>query len=211
MTFELTSFVFWRYDYASCQTIISWLPLRKATGVVESFGCLIIFYIGLKCHFNYFVLYIYIYIYIWNTNWSSERPFQKHINPIEYIQWREFSTTPAVFICGTTSTDEYRRCGGKFGSLYIFYWIKVFLKSPFAVSLSVLFITIQYAVFRKSIRTFYVQLYIYIYIAYDGSIILGTAQNIARTNYTRIKFNFRATHYPTSTTHPTIMYIYICS
>ena len=32
--------------------------------MVESFGCLIIFYIGLKCHFNYFVLYIYIYIYI---------------------------------------------------------------------------------------------------------------------------------------------------
>ena len=30
--------------------------LRKATGVVESFGRLIIFYIGLKCHFNYFVL-----------------------------------------------------------------------------------------------------------------------------------------------------------
>ena len=31
--------------------------------MVESFGCLIIFYIGLKCHFNYFVLYnIYIYI-----------------------------------------------------------------------------------------------------------------------------------------------------
>ena len=31
------------------------------------FSCLIIncsfFYIGLKCHFNYFVLYIYIYIY----------------------------------------------------------------------------------------------------------------------------------------------------
>ena len=34
--------------------------------MVESFGCLIIFYIGLKCHFNYFVLYIYIYIYIYD-------------------------------------------------------------------------------------------------------------------------------------------------
>ena len=35
--------------------------------------------------------------------------------------------------------------------LYIyFYWTKVFLKLPFAVSVSVLFITIQYAVFRKS-------------------------------------------------------------
>ena len=32
--------------------------------MVESFGCLIIFYIGLKCHFNYFVLYIYIYSYV---------------------------------------------------------------------------------------------------------------------------------------------------
>ena len=49
----------------------------------------------------------------------------------------------------------------------------MFLKLPFAVSLSVLFITIQYAVFRKSFRTFYVSLcisdlciYIYIYI-YD--------------------------------------------
>ena len=34
----------------------------------------------------------------------------------------------------------------------------MFLKLPFAVSLSVLFITIQYAVFSKSFRTFYVSL-----------------------------------------------------
>ena len=40
----------------------------------------------------------------------------------------------------------------------------MFLKLPFAVSLSVLFITVQYAVFRISFRTFYVSLYIYIYI-----------------------------------------------
>ena len=38
----------------------------------------------------------------------------------------------------------------------------MFFKLPFAVSFSVLFITIQYAVFRKSSRTFYVSLYIYI-------------------------------------------------
>ena len=38
--------------------------------MVESFGCLIIFYIGLKCHFNYFVLYIYIYIYIRRSRWN---------------------------------------------------------------------------------------------------------------------------------------------
>ena len=37
------------------------------------------------------------------------------------------------------------------------------LKLPFAVSFSVLFITIQYAVIRKSLRTFNVSLYIYIY------------------------------------------------
>ena len=35
----------------------------------------------------------------------------------------------------------------------------------------------------------------YIYILQSGSIILGTAQNIAKTQYTRIKFNFRVTHY----------------
>ena len=34
------------------------------------------------------------------------------------------------------------------------------LKFPFAVSFSVLFITIQYAIFRKSFRKFYVSLYI---------------------------------------------------
>ena len=39
----------------------------------------------------------------------------------------------------------------------------MFLKLPFAVSFSVLFITIQYEVFCKSIRTFYVSLCIYIY------------------------------------------------
>ena len=38
----------------------------------------------------------------------------------------------------------------------------MFLKLPFAVSFSVLFITIQYAVFRISFRTFHVSLYIYI-------------------------------------------------
>ena len=56
----------------------------------------------------------------------------------------------------------------KFCALYIFYWIKVFLKLPFAVSFSVLFFTIQYAVFRKSFRTFYVSLSIYIYDYYSG-------------------------------------------
>ena len=38
------------------------------------------------------------------------------------------------------------------------------LKLLLAVSFSDLFITIQYAVFRKSISTSYVSLYIYIYI-----------------------------------------------
>ena len=40
----------------------------------------------------------------------------------------------------------------------------MFFKLPFAVSFSVLFITIQYAVFRKSFRTFYVSLFMYIYV-----------------------------------------------
>ena len=39
----------------------------------------------------------------------------------------------------------------------------MFLKLPFAVSFSALFITIQYVVFRKSFRTSYVSLCIYIY------------------------------------------------
>ena len=39
----------------------------------------------------------------------------------------------------------------------------MFLKLLFAVSLSDLFITIQYAVFRKSLTTHYVSLYIYIH------------------------------------------------
>ena len=38
----------------------------------------------------------------------------------------------------------------------------MFLKLPFADSFSVLFLIIQYAVFRKSIRTFYISLYIHI-------------------------------------------------
>ena len=59
------------------------------------------------------------------------------------------------------ATDEDRRCGRKFWKLYIFYWIKVILKLLFAVSFSDLFITIR-SVFRKSLSTFYVSLYIYI-------------------------------------------------
>ena len=39
----------------------------------------------------------------------------------------------------------------------------MFLKLLFVTSFSDLFITIQYAVFRKSISTFCVSLYIYIY------------------------------------------------
>ena len=39
----------------------------------------------------------------------------------------------------------------------------MFFKLPFAASFSDLFITIQYTVFRKSIRTFYISLNIYIY------------------------------------------------
>ena len=39
----------------------------------------------------------------------------------------------------------------------------MFLKLPFAASISALFITMQYTVCRKSSRTFYVSLYIYIY------------------------------------------------
>ena len=41
------------------------------------------------------------------------------------------------------------------------------LKLPFAVSFSVLFITIKYEVFRKSIRAFCVSLCISIYIVKD--------------------------------------------
>ena len=47
----------------------------------------------------------------------------------------------------------------------------MFLNLPFAVSSSVLFITVQYAVYRKSFRTFYVSLYIYIYIKYFNAIV----------------------------------------
>ena len=54
----------------------------------------------------------------------------------------------------------------------------MFLKLPFAVSYSVLIITIQYVVFRKSLRTFYVSLYIYIYIyALETQTLLSRAKN----------------------------------
>ena len=43
----------------------------------------------------------YVYIYQWK---SSEAQVQRHFNPIEYAQCPEFSTTPVVFISGTTST-----------------------------------------------------------------------------------------------------------
>ena len=107
------------------------------------------------------------------------------------MQCPEFSTTPVVFISGTTSTEvnkgtllseermasvrmrksnvkgvwvegevyhlwkylltkkrwrrtthEDLRCGRKFKKLCIFYWIKVFFKLPFAVSVSDIYIYI---------------------------------------------------------------------
>ena len=37
--------------------------------------------------------------------------FQRNINPIEYTQCPEFSTTPAAFISGTTSNEVNKeRC-----------------------------------------------------------------------------------------------------
>ena len=76
--------------------------------------------------------------------------FQKHFNPIENIQCPEFSTIPVIFMSGTTSTvdnkswrhttDEDHRCRRKFWTLYVFYWIKVFFKLPFADSLSDIYI-----------------------------------------------------------------------
>ena len=56
------------------------------------------------------------------------------------------------------TTDEDCRCGRKFWTLYICYWIKVFLILLVAGSFSDLFIYIY--IFRKSFRTFYVSLYI---------------------------------------------------
>ena len=46
---------------------------------------------------------IFSHIYICKRD--SEKQVQSHFNPIEYIQCPEFSTTPAVFISGTTSTE----------------------------------------------------------------------------------------------------------
>ena len=34
-----------------------------------------------------------------------EKQFQRHFNPTEFIQSPEYSTTPAVFFSGTTSTE----------------------------------------------------------------------------------------------------------
>ena len=42
----------------------------------------------------------------------------------------------------------------------------------------------------------FMYIYIYIYIVLIGSIILGTAQNITKTQYTSVKFNFWVTHNP---------------
>ena len=42
----------------------------------------------------------------------------------------------------------------------------------------------------------YLHMYICVYIVLNGSIILDTAQNKTKTQYTRIKFNFQVTHYP---------------
>ena len=56
--------------------------------------------------------------------------------------------------------------------IHIHIYIKHQMKLPIAVSLSVLFNTIQYAVFRKSSRTIYVSLYIYIYTYGEKNIVL---------------------------------------
>ena len=50
-------------------------------------------------------LCINTHIYIYNIIMYNIKQFKKHINPIEYPQCPEFSTTPAVFFSDMTSTD----------------------------------------------------------------------------------------------------------
>ena len=87
----------------------------------------------------YMQIYVYVCVYIYmnicehyvNSGHSYFTLLRSYVD----FSWRR-------------DTDGDRRCGRKFWTLYIFHWIKLFLKLPFAVSFSVLFITIQYAVFR---------------------------------------------------------------
>ena len=105
-------------------------------------------------------IYIYIiciYIYIFKTlNEIAKGNFkntliQCNIYNVQNVRPHLQSSSVARH----RATDEDCRCGRQFRTLYIFHWIKVFLKLPFAISICVLFIAIQYAAFRK--------LYIYIY------------------------------------------------
>ena len=64
----------------------------------------------------------------------------------------------------------------------------MFLKLPFSVSLSALFITIQYAVFRKSLRTSFVSLCIYIYIEREGELTVEEA-SLQTTRYIHINLH----------------------
>ena len=68
------------------------MPLRRQLDV--SFGVMNPFIITCM-----YIMYIYIYIlYIKTLNEIAKGNFKKHFNPIEYVQYPEFSTTPAVFI-----------------------------------------------------------------------------------------------------------------
>ena len=69
------------------------------------------------------------------------------------------------------STVEDCRCGRKFWTLYIFYWIKLFLKLPFAISFSVFIFYINHLnvnhlerfTCHYEFRTYPIYTYIYIY------------------------------------------------
>ena len=68
-----------------------------------------------------------------------------------------------IFVMTRRSTDEDCRCGRKFWTLYIFYWIKVFFKLPFAVSFSVLFLLgIPTACYDDNLHQLCIYIYIYV-------------------------------------------------
>ena len=56
-----------------------------------------------------------------------KKQFQKHVNKIQYIQCPRFSTTPAVFISGTTSTSDiyiYIYIYINWSSVYLFVYLQ---------------------------------------------------------------------------------------
>ena len=162
--------------------------------------CVFIFQHTGRIFIRCYAFYIYIYNLRNAAYWIAINKTQIEIAKGNFkntlIQWNIYNVLncrphlQSSSVARCRATDEDCRCGRTFWTLYIFHWIKVFLKLPFAISFSVLNIYIYmhiiyiyihiiyiYILYISKIKIFMNSIYIFIYIyIYNIAVLMITCR-----------------------------------